>query len=134
MRIRRSCAGIRFLAIPNTNSVGCWHITEPQFGWTECHGAHEATDPLDGFAWLRTRAFEIRGPPWGSAGQADRRPVGAGGSRGIRRRDETTRPGDPRPRWVADLRSSGRQRTVAVRRLPSLIAWRQLAPGAAVGD
>ena len=29
-------AGIRVLAIPNTNSVSCRHITEPQFGWTEC--------------------------------------------------------------------------------------------------
>src|ERR1700687_83733 len=98
MRMRRSSAGIRLLAIPNTNSVGYWHITEPQFVWTECHGAHEATDPLDGPAWFRTRPFENRGPPWRSAGQADRRPVGAGGSRGIRRRDETTRPRDPPPR------------------------------------
>jgi len=70
MRMRRSSAGIPpSCHIPNTNSVGYWHITERQFGWTECHGAHEATpalagpargDPGDGL--LRARAHgEIQG-------------------------------------------------------------------------
>ena len=56
MRIRRSSADIRVLAIPNDNSVGCHHGTERQFGWRECHGA----EPDETIQWLAVHGV-IRG-------------------------------------------------------------------------
>src|SRR5258705_6254431 len=87
MRGRRCAAGIRVLAIPNTNSVGFDHITEPQFGWTECYGSHEATDPLVGPARLHSRALGGRRPAWRTAGPAHRPTARAGGTRHHHRRE-----------------------------------------------